>query len=233
MLPNVFGKILKFLPAIIGMIGNLSKKTAKAEAVNEKSSAEDVSKMIDLFEDCKKEMLERTHKVEVAVYDEVSSYIEEVYDCLEDHQKVLKKYSIKKKKIEREVGKLPSTVQGVMEGEINRRLTLSDRELQGIIRMLPGQKKETALQEFYGRTLEQALERCNQKVREISADLYEIMEEELLERMEQIGHVWEQACESLEQLKNTGGSMTEESGIVKGIQMISAVDMTETLLGED
>ena len=154
--PDVLGKIAKF---VIGAISELSKRVSSTKPVDEKSSASDIDNVIEMFEAYKEEVRGRASGIEEAVSQEVSYYGEELEQIFNEQETLLKKYGIRKGRIDRQIKKLLSGMKGFIDDEVCRNVSLSNRELRNIIRMIPGTQKEQAMRTFSSQVFQEALDK--------------------------------------------------------------------------
>lgn len=225
-LPEILGKAAKF---VIGAISQLSKKVSSAKPVDEKSSVSEIDNVIEMFEAYKEEIRGKASEIEEGVSQEVAYYAEELEQIFNDREALLKKYGIRKGRIDRQIKKLLSGMKGFIDGEVCRNVSLSNRELRNIIRMIPGTQKEQAMCTFSSQVFQEALDKYCRQVREMLSDLFTEVEEETLHVIEKAG---ENAQKHAKQLENMDAEnyfeqsecmMAEAGYIVEGCHRVEKI----------
>ena len=228
-LPDVLGKIAKF---VIGAISELSKRVSSTKPVDEKSSASDIDNVIEMFEAYKEEVRGRASGIEEAVSQEVSYYGEELEQIFNEQETLLKKYGIRKGRIDRQIKKLLSGMKGFIDDEVCRNVSLSNRELRNIIRMIPGTQKEQAMRTFSSQVFQEALDKYCLRVREMLSDLFMEVEEETLHVIEKTGKNEQNHIRQLESIDAENYFEKSEHMIAKAGYTIEGCHMIEKILEE-
>lgn len=161
--------------------GKHAEKISKTDSVDERSSVEDINKVLEMFSDYKNQIGEKTSKVEEILTEEVEAYIKELQTILDRKQDVIKKYGLRPERLERRFSKLTKSIQGSISREVSKKVSLDNYECSQIIRMIPGAKKEKALTSFFNDTVKSALNKCCDDLQLMLEEFYEETEEELIE----------------------------------------------------
>lgn len=228
-LPDILGKVAKF---VIGAISQLSKKVSSAKPVDEKSSVSEIDNVIEMFEAYKEEIRGEASGIEEAVSQEVAYYAEELEQIFNDREALLKKYGIRRGYIDRQIKKLLSGVKGFIDDEVCRNVSLSNRELRNIIRMIPGTQKEQAMRTFSSQVFQEALDKYCLQVREMLSDLFMEVEEETLHVIEKTGKNEQNHIRQLESIDAENYFEKSEHMIAKAGYTIEGCHMIENNFSE-
>ena len=179
-LGKIIGKIVTVAKGLIGIFKGTSKETGELDAVNEKSSPEDVERVIDVFVNFKEQIHTRASEIEKTLMEELESYLEELREVLSNNLDKVEKYGIKVRKIERKINKISFNLKGIIDNELNKNVSLSNYECKEIVKMIPGAKKEKAMSDFLDVTVQEALNVCCNELRKCLDEIYEETSEEIV-----------------------------------------------------
>ena len=142
---------------------------------------------------------------------------------------MLKKYGIRKGRIDRQIKKLLSGMKGFIDDDVCRNVSLSNRELRNIIRMIPGTQKEQAMRTFSSQVFQEALDKYCRQVREMLSDLFTEVEEETLHVIEKAGVNAQKHAKQLENMdaenyfEQSECMMAEAGYIVEGCHRVEKI----------
>lgn len=231
-LGDILIKTLPFVPAIIGAFKSLAEGMSETKAVGPSSTAEDVDRVLEAFNNYKKMIHQETEKLAKGVQDELMSYIDECLTHLSQHQKVLDKYSIRIGRIERKLKEIGVDSKRDLEKEIDENVSFNNGEIRSIIRMSPGNQKQQAMTEFMQKTFEKVLENYCRKVRGRLTDIYEEIDESIVRTVESVTVETERICQKLEDLKNNMDEEGVERLQQESIDLFSKLDVIEKKVKE-
>ena len=163
---------------------------------------------------------------------EVRVYLEEILDVLSDNQEITEKYGIKVKRIERKINRIIPQMLGIIDFELSKKISLDNNECRKIMKMIPGRKKEEALDEFLGKAFNESLDRCCENLQENLQELYEEVNEEILGTIEIIGKNCERQKEKLSDID--ADNYIEKKNILIGesYYLICASEILERIMEE-
>lgn len=207
-LPKIgkIGKVLKKIIPIGKMIAdilqNISKTGGNTKSTAEDSSPETIEQIADIFWEFKKQVRIKTEEIENIFKQEVESYLEEVKDILIDNQDVTDKYEIRMNRIERQINQIIPKMIGVIDLELNKKVSLDNSECRNIMKMLPGRKKEEALDTFLSKSLEETLENCCTNLRKNLKEIDEEVNENIVGTIESIKNTIENQKQQLQNINS-------------------------------
>ena len=169
------------------------KKPAKEVAqIDQTDSIENIEHILDVFTSTKEKTHIQTIEIEKSVYTEVSYYIEELLQILDDKTEVLEKYGVYTKSMERRLNRIPDSIKGSIDNELSKRISLDNYECKEIIKMIPGTKKEEAISRFFSKSMREALDVCCKDIHICLDDIYIDVEEEIIGKVDSIQILTEQ-----------------------------------------
>lgn len=218
---SIGGTIIQIVKVIKSLFGLFKKPAEETGKIDQTDSLENIEHLIQIFTDFKEQVHLRATEVEKAVEGEVSYYVEELYEILNQNEDKVIKYDIRIKRIKRQIDKIMSKVKGTIDNEMSKKVSLDNSECKEIIKLIPGVKKETAMADFFDRSIKYALNAC-------CADMYSRLEEIYDDvEMELVGSI-DSIKRQIEQLKNTFSSIDEENyEEYAKMQMIEAYYLSE------
>ncbi|RRK32686.1 hypothetical protein EBB54_15960 [Schaedlerella arabinosiphila] len=224
-------KILKCVgKTIADIISIIGKKVSSIDSIDEKSSVSDVDNLIEIFETYKEETRKKTSEIEESVYAEVSSFTEELEILFDDRETLIKKYGISRKRIARQIHHLLAEVRGYIDNEVCKSITLSNQELRDVIRMIPGNQKEQAMNEFADRVFREALDTYCQHIREELSVFFEEIEEGVLSVIEAAKETADRNSRELENINADNCEEQSERIIANANDLIIDCSVAEYVL---
>lgn len=183
------GSLLKKIIGIVKIIWNMiknkpAKEISETDSVNDDSSLENIDKITQIFVHFKEQVHIQSAEIEQAICDEVSFYLDELRTLLLDSQEIVEKYGIKIGRIERKIDRILPQIEGIIDYEISKKVSLDNVQCKNIMKMIPGEKKERAMQEFLDETIKNALNICCKSIKEKLDEIFEEVNEEVVGMVE-------------------------------------------------
>lgn len=225
-------KIIMAGKMLFDVFKNASKNGGKIESTSTDNAPETIEKVTEVFAEFKKQVHYKTEEIEKAIEQEVRVYLEEILDVLSDNQEITEKYGIKVKRIERKINRIIPQMLGIIDFELSKKISLDNNECRKIVKMIPGRKKEEALDEFLGKAFNESLDRCCENLQENLQELYEEVNEEILGTIEIIGKNCERQKEKLSDID--ADNYIEKKNILIGesYYLICASEILERIMEE-
>lgn len=220
---GLIGKILKIVWDTITQ--KPSREIGETKQQNKNSSVEDVDKIQSIFEDYRGQVHREANRIEEAVYNEVAYYVEELNNILLQEKELLDKYEIKIKRIERVIGKLSKNINGNIDKMICKKVSLDNPECRNILRMIPGAKKEQAMSDLLNKSLKEVLNQYCADFRQDLADLFEDVEEEIVQAVGRTGEEAEGRYKILETIDEDNYIEKNEAIVTKATSIIALCDL--------
>lgn len=214
---GVIGKIAKAIWNAITQ--KPSQEIGEIKQQNKNSSVEDIDKIQSIFDDYRGQVHREASKIESGVYDEVAYYVEELNDILVQNEQLLNKYKIRTKHIEKAVKRLSNGIKGNIDRMICKKVSLDNLECRNILQMMPGTKKEQAMSDFLRISLKEALNQYCEDFKQTLLDLFDEVEEEIVQAIEKSGEEAERQCLILENV-NEDNYVERNETIVSDAQVI-------------
>lgn len=227
---KVLGKIIKIVPFVIDAVSKFVKNTSSMKPIDENSSVADVDSMIEALESYKEEVRGIASGIEKSVYEEVTYYTEELGRLFEDSSSVLKKYGISKKRIEKRITKLSVSMKGFIDNDVSKNVSLGNPKLRNINKMIPGTQKEEAMKALANGIIKDALDRYCRNLRETLSDIFDEVEEEVLDVIEKAGNDANRHFMQLEDIDAENYSEKSEKLILDADCIIAGCIMLEEVL---
>lgn len=172
--------ILKYIPFVLDIYNALTRNVGESKPVDHSSSAEDIDTLIEEFEKYKSMIYPEISKMEGIVQDEVSGYVKDCVECLEQYQEILGKYSIHLGKVKQRLKEINASLEKDLEEQLDKELSLNNRDLLLILRMMPGKRKQESMELFMQKTFGKVLDEYCFKIRKKLANIYEEIEEKVM-----------------------------------------------------
>lgn len=226
------GGIRKIIKAIWDTITQKpSKEIGEAKQQNRNSSVEDIDKIQLIFEDYRRQVHREASRIEEAVYDEVAYYIEELNSILSRERKLLDKYKISTKQIEKAIERLLKNIDGNIDKMICRKVSLDNPECRNVLQMIPGAKKEQAMSVFLNKSLKEALNQYCVDFRQNLTDLFEEVEEEIVQTVGRTGEEAERQYQVLETVNKDNYIEKNEMIGIEAAGIIAICDLIADKMG--
>ncbi|MDD3140569.1 MAG: hypothetical protein PHX08_16590 [Lachnospiraceae bacterium] len=227
---GTIGKIIKAIKIIRDIFKKPSEEAGKTDSVNDNSSLENIDRITQIFSDFKDQVHTKALDVENAVGEEVNFYVEELHDILQENSNKVDKYGIRIKRIERQIDKISSKVKGTIDNQISKKVSLDNAECKEIVKMIPGSKKEQAMNSFLNESVKNALELCCGEIRSSLEEIYEDVETEVVGAVEAIQKQNELFQESLKSIDKDNYEETATRQITDAYYLVDACNLIEQIL---
>lgn len=227
---EIIRKIINVTKGLIGLFKKPSKEAGETDSLNDNSSLENVDHIIQIFSDFKEQVYTKAVEVESAVAEEVNYYVEELQDILINNADKVDKYGIHTKRIERQIDKISTRIKGTINNELSKKVSLDDSECKKILKMIPGVKKEAAMDRFLNTAVNGALTVCCAELHACLDEIYEDVESEIIETVESIQKQNEQLKVSLSRIDRDNYEMTAKQQMINAYYLIDACDTVLEIL---
>lgn len=224
---RVIGTAIKIIKTLAGILKRTSEEAGKTEG---NDSLENIERITQIFEDFKEQVHSRALEVEKAVEGEVNYYVEELHDILFEHNEKVTKYGIHIKRIERQIDKISSRVKGTIDNELSKRVSLNNAECKEIIKMIPGTKKESAMSDFFSKSVAGALDVCCTYIHSSLDEIYDDVEAEVVGAVEAIQKQTEQLQGSFSAIDEKNYEETAKKQMVDAYFLNDVCDLVLELL---
>lgn len=189
-------------------IFGIGDKIGKSKQTNVYScEISDLTEINNIFNEFILSIEPKVNKIEESVQEEMYYYLDELVEFFNDNNENLKGKGIRTATIERNIEKIKCSINGNLKKEISRNISLDNRECKQIIKMIPGERKTSKMNEFFELTLNKAIENLvidtKQGIEDIMDDIEYLMQEQL-ENLDRI-------IKNQDDILNILGSNAEES----------------------
>lgn len=222
-------KIIKVIKTLFGLFKKPSKDAGETDSVNDNSSLENIDRIMQIFSDFKEQVHARAVEVEAAVVDEINYYAEELHIILEQTDNV-SKYSIHTKRIERQIDRMASRVKGTIDHELAKKVSLDDPQCKKMVKMIPGAKKEAAMNEFFNTAVTDALDSCCMELQSTLGEIYDDVEIEIVGAIDAIQKQNEHLMESFSSIDEKDYEATAQRQIADAYYLIEICDRVLEML---
>ncbi|TCT12839.1 hypothetical protein EDC18_11110 [Natranaerovirga pectinivora] len=164
-----------------------AKEAGEIESITGESAIEDIAKINDIFNGFKGTVDKEIIEIEEKILEEISVYASELCFVVETNKALLGKYNINLNRFLRQIEKLKTGINGLMQKEISKRVSLDNPECKNTVKMLPGAKKEEAFKVLLESATNAGIDAVNEKVEEIISDImddFEFMLNDCIEQLE-------------------------------------------------
>lgn len=226
-------KIVKMVKAAWDIFTDSPAETLSETApVNDSPSLDDVGHIAEAFTELKEQARAKSAGIESSVKGEVAGYLDEIRTLLEEGAGIAGRYGIRLDRMEKKTGTALRYMDGTIDHEIAKKISLDNPACRQVMGMLPGTKKEQALQAFWKEALQGALEAYCSGIRKLLVEILEEIEEETEDAIAAAEKISEASCA---QLKNVDAeNYQEETGkIIRGSYCLLGVcAAVDEVLGE-
>lgn len=240
MLEKIVSFAAKLIPEIVNTIGTIvgilkksSKEVGETDSVSDNSSLENIDHITQIFADMKQQVHSEAMEVENKVMREVERYVDELRDSLQNHLDKVERYSIHIGRIERQIDKIASKAKGTIDHELSKKISLDNVECREIVKMIPGVKKESAMNAFVASAVSRSLEACCVEIKTTLEEIYEDVEIEIIGAVESIQKQNECCKDSLAAIdENNDELVAKEQIMAQAHYLIDTCDTIERILGD-
>ena len=214
----------------MNLFGIFKKPSEEAGKTDSNDSLENIERIIQIFADFKAQVHSKTKEVEKAVEGEISYYAEELQTILLENSEKVTKYGIHIKRIERQINKISIKVKGTIDNELSKKVSLDNKECKEIVKMIPGSKKESAMAEFFSKTVSNALDVCCIELHSTLNEIYDDVEVEIIGAVESIQKQVEQMQESFSAIDEASYEETAKKQMVGAYYITDVCELVLELL---
>lgn len=215
----VIKKVVDTVKSLFGSFKNLAQKAGKTDS---KDSLEKVEHIAEIFADFREQVHSKTVEMERAMTEEVDYYLEELRNILSMNHEKVEKYGIRVKWIERQMDRVSSEIKGSIDNEVSKKVSLDNAACKEIMTMIPGEKKETAMNDFFEEAAKLALNKCCEDLHSSLDEIYEDVEIEIIGAVESIQNQIEQLQAGFDSIDEENYEETAKK------QMVDAYCLTDT-----
>lgn len=180
---GVFGKVIKAVKWLFGLFKKPSKEVGESDS---NDSLENIERITTIFIDFKEQVHAKAVEIEQAIQEEIGYYVEELHDILSYNDEKVLMYDIHINRISRQIDRISLRVEGVIDNELSKSISLDNFECREIMKMIPGSKKETAMEQFFQKAIYSALNTCCTEMQLSLDEIYEDVENEVVGAIETI-----------------------------------------------
>ncbi|MGY4793827.1 hypothetical protein ACVNNN_02400 [Lysinibacillus fusiformis] len=203
MIPLIIEAGKKAWQLIENWIDKKIKTVSEKQPLTKESSAAEFQEMHQLFTELQQQIGSTVQELEKKVALEINEYLEQFSFLLTSNPSLKGKYQISTLKYEREIRRILKQCNGFIEKEVASSVNLINPEVHQILMMLPGQKKELALNNFITGVIEKSLNSFSDFFQEEVSYLSLIIEEDLIEQITQLKRVDEELLKQLTMLEDS------------------------------
>lgn len=225
-------KIFKAIKSVLGFISGFAKDGSDADSINDNSSLENIDRITEIFSDFKEQVCLRSTEIEKAITEEVRFYLDEIKQLLIENQKMAEKYNIRVNIIERKINRILPHLEGIIGHEVSKKISLDNTECKNIMKMIPGEKKEKALQKLLNDAIQNALNVCCLNIKERLEEIFEGVDDEILEKINSIKENNDFQLKQLEEIDADNFTETAAKTMGKAYFWIDACMIVEDILQE-
>lgn len=226
-------KIVKIIKTVWDMlISNSAKDASSVDSLDDNFSLDNIERITEIFYDFKEQTQQRLSEIEKAIKEEVEFYLDEIKWTLEENQEITEKYRIRVGRIKRRIDCILPHLEGVIEQEISQKISLDNSECRDIMKMIPGQKKEIALQDFINSVVCNALDLCCVNMKENLKEIYEEVSDEIIGAVEVVQRDSELQLEQLKKIDEDNFIESKTKIMSDAYYYISVCELTEEILRE-
>lgn len=227
---GIVGKVIKAIRALFNILKKPAEEMGKTDSINDNSSLENIDRITQIFSDFREQVHSKATEIEKAVTEEVNYYVEELHTILDNNAEKIKKYNIRTKAIERQINKISAGINGTIDGELSKIVSLDNSECKNVVKMIPGAKKEAALSAFLTEAVTKSLDVCCEEIHNSLADIYEDVEMEVIGAVDMIQGQSEKIRDSFGAVDKENYQESAKNQMVKAYYMIDVLDVIDEIL---
>lgn len=224
------GKIGRIIKVIKTLVGIFKKPAEEAGKTDQTDSLENIERITQIFANFKEQVHAKSVEIEKAVESEVGYYAEELHEILDENEEKVNKYGIRTKRIERQIDKISSRVKGTIDNELSKKVSLDNAECKEIVRMIPGTKKESAMSDFFSKSVKEALDMCCTELHLALDEIYDDVESEVVGAVDSIQKQTEQLQSSFSAVDEANYEETAKKQMIDAYYLIDVCDLVIELL---
>ena len=189
------------IPTIIDFGKKLLEKIGSTPSMNENSSTADIEQISNALYELRGQVLQKSQPTIRNANDSFKFYVEEQLFNIEDKSKLLAKYEISSRSVERKMQYIQDKLNHFWQDSINRRISLDDERCRSILMLPSGAKKSADIEKFTNEVLTETLSEYADLVRSELGNLYVDFEDDVarsVSRLENTVNNYTKIVESLD-----------------------------------
>ena len=227
---GIGGTIIKIVEVIKNLFEIFKKPAEEAGKTDQTDSLENIEHLIQIFTGFKEQVHLKATEVEKTVEGEVGYYVEELHEILNQNEDKVIKYNIRIKRIKLQINKILSKIKGTIDNEMSKKVSLDNSECKEIIKMIPGVKKETAMEDFFAKSLKYALNACCTEIHSSIEEIYDDVEKEILGTIDSIQRQVEQIQNTFSSIDEKNYEQSAKKQMIEAYYLIEVCDLVNELL---
>lgn len=203
MMKKIIGPGLPYDPTLIIKVGkaiwNFIKGLGKSKKIDEKSTAEDINQISMALLDIRAHTLKESESMIADVKDSMKSYAEELFFVIDDKLDLVDKYTYRVFK--EDIDKLMHETEEYWHNAINKKISLDNIDCLNILKMVAGNRKESAMNDFVLNLLKDTAKNYTAYINKKLVAIYDEFEkniEDNMRGMEEKVHSFEELSMSLD-----------------------------------
>ena len=235
--------LAKFIPVIVVEIGrkiaegvgDFIKGLGKSNPITKDSNADDIADINSIFTEFKMSIHDKIMQIEDEIQKEVAEYADQLIFLIENNKGTFSKYNINLRRFNRNAGKLKSKLNGILSNAISRTISLDNPECNRIIKMLPGNQKEEALDIFLKSAIDSGINVLVNEMKSITNEIAEDFEDTLYDCIAVVEKENTAKLDLLNEAESKSANEEEAKEILycNANFIISICDITENILKEE
>lgn len=231
--------IAKIVKEVVEFVADLfsdsSKKINETMAVTSDSSANDIAKLQEIFNEFRIAALAKAKDIESRVMTEVEAYSDDLLFMMEGKKDVLQKFNINFDQINRKIGKIKMAIPGTFDNAISKIISLNNPDCAKVVRMMPGPMKESSsqqlLEQAFKAGLHEIVMRLNAAINELNEDVGDIINSGFEANTMQLRSI----IASLQQVESTSQNteVSQRQVHMAALVTIGSADLAISLLMEE
>ena len=189
------------IPTIIELGKKMLEKIGSAPSMNENSSVADIEQISNALYELREQVLQKSQPTIQNANDSFKFYIEEQLFNIDDKAKLLAKYEISSRSVERKMQSIQDYLNKHWQNSINRRISMDNAKCRSILILPAGAKKSAELEKFTDEVLTETLNEYADIISEELGNLYVDFEEDIarsVSRLENTVNDYTKMVESLD-----------------------------------
>ena len=196
---------IEAIPTIIEFGKKMLEKIGSIPSMNENSSVTDIEQISNALYELREHVLHQSQSTIQNTNDSFKFYVEEQLFNIEDKSKLLAKYEISSRSVERKIQNIQEYLNKYWQDSINRRISLDNAKCRSILMLPAGAKKAADIEKFTDEVLTETLNEYADIIREDLNSLYVDLEDDIVRsvlRLENTVNDYTKMVESLDAKDN-------------------------------
>lgn len=235
-LPNmdkVVDVLTRIAPVIIDkIISGAAKDASKVDSINDNPSLSNIDHIYKIFAEFKRSAQQSSEKVEDVIKGEVSHWVDAVMEMIADKESITGKYGINLRHIKKKMNEIPEGINGVVDFELSKKISLDNYECKEIMKMPSGDKRQGKMQTFLKKSIYDSLNVCCKKIETGLLNALDEISEEITGAVEEIQKHSEYSLNQLKKMEEDNDEEMTAKIINQAYCVISACALTEDILKE-